>query len=88
VPHLHDPLAEDALEVLSRLGSLLELGNRIYRLPARHAHLHGAQFLQVAGQLNRDRSPKAAIRLFSFSITYLGLLFAAIAVDAVVQQRF
>ncbi|HEV7534693.1 MAG TPA: protoheme IX farnesyltransferase, partial [Acidimicrobiia bacterium] len=48
----------------------------------------GARFLQVAGQLNRDHSPKSAIRLFSFSITYLGLLFAAIAVDAVVQQRF
>ncbi|MDQ1503476.1 MAG: heme o synthase, partial [Actinomycetota bacterium] len=47
----------------------------------------GARFLQVAGQLNRDGSPKAALRLFSFSITYLGLLFAAIAVDAVVQHR-
>jgi protoheme IX farnesyltransferase len=47
----------------------------------------GARFLQVAGQLNRDGSAKAALRLFSFSITYLGLLFAAIAVDAVVQHR-
>jgi protoheme IX farnesyltransferase len=48
----------------------------------------GARFLQCAGQLNRDGSPKAALRLFTYSITYLGLLFAAIAVDAVVQQRF
>ncbi|HVW33051.1 MAG TPA: heme o synthase [Acidimicrobiia bacterium] len=48
----------------------------------------GARFLQVAGQLNRERSNKAALRLFSYSITYLGLLFAAIALDAVLQQRF
>ena len=48
----------------------------------------GARFLQCANQLNRDGSTKAALRLFSYSITYLGLLFAAIAVDAVVQQRF
>jgi len=47
----------------------------------------GARFLQCAGQLNRDGSAKAALRLFSFSITYLGLLFAAIAVDAVVKHR-
>jgi protoheme IX farnesyltransferase len=48
----------------------------------------GARFLQCARQLNRDASAKAALRLFSYSITYLGLLFAAIAVDAVVQHRF
>jgi heme o synthase len=48
----------------------------------------GARFLQCAQQLNRDHSHKAALRLFSYSITYLGLLFAAIAVDAVLQQRF
>jgi len=46
----------------------------------------GARFLQCARQLNRDGSTKAALRLFSYSITYLGLLFAAIAVDAVVQH--
>src|SRR5437660_1501021 len=46
----------------------------------------GARFLQCANQLNRDASTKAALKLFSYSITYLGLLFAAIAVDAVVQH--
>ena len=48
----------------------------------------GARFLQCTRQLNRDRSHKAALRLFSYSITYLGLLFAAIAVDAVLQHKF
>ena len=48
----------------------------------------GARFLQFARQLNRDGSTRAALRLFSYSITYLGLLFAAIAIDAVVQARF
>jgi protoheme IX farnesyltransferase len=46
----------------------------------------GARFLRCAHQLSRDNSPKAAMRLFSFSISYLGLLFAAIAVDAVVKR--
>jgi protoheme IX farnesyltransferase len=48
----------------------------------------GARFLRCAQQLSRDNSPKAAMRLFSFSISYLGLLFAAIAVDAIVQRGF
>ena len=43
----------------------------------------GARFLQCAHLLSRDNSPKAAIRLFSYSITYLGLLFAAIALDTI-----
>jgi protoheme IX farnesyltransferase len=46
----------------------------------------GARFLLCAHQLSRDESPRAAMRLFSFSISYLGLLFAAIAVDALVQR--
>jgi heme o synthase len=46
----------------------------------------GARFLSCAHQLSRDNSARAALRLFSFSITYLGLLFMAIAVDAVVQR--
>ena len=43
----------------------------------------GARFLRCAQVLSRDGTPKAAIRLFSYSITYLGLLFAAIALDAI-----
>jgi protoheme IX farnesyltransferase len=46
----------------------------------------GARFLSCAHQLSRDNSARAALRLFSFSITYLGLLFMAIAVDAVIQR--
>ena len=46
----------------------------------------GARFLRCAHQLSRDNSARAAFRLFSFSITYLGLLFMAIAVDAIVQR--
>jgi len=46
----------------------------------------GARFLRCAHQLSRDNSSRAALRLFSFSITYLGLLFMAIAVDAVIQR--
>ncbi len=47
----------------------------------------GARFLQCAHVLSRDGTPKAAIRLFSYSITYLGLLFAAIAHDAILLSH-
>ncbi len=43
----------------------------------------GATFLVLAEQLRRDSSPERAMRLFRFSISYLGLLFIAMAVDAV-----
>jgi protoheme IX farnesyltransferase len=46
----------------------------------------GARFLRCAHQLSRDNSSRAAMRLFSFSISYQGLLFAAIAVDAMVKR--
>lgn len=44
----------------------------------------GGRFLGCAHRLRRDESPGAAIKLFSWSIQYLGLLFAAIAVDTLV----
>ena len=44
----------------------------------------GARFLRCAQVLRRDDSPVAAIKLFSYSIQYLGLLFAAIAVDTLI----
>jgi heme o synthase len=44
----------------------------------------GGGFVLLAVQLRRDPSSAHAMRLFRYSITYLGLLFAAMAVDAVV----
>ena len=46
----------------------------------------GAVFLAMAVQLLRTESPKVAMRLFSYSITYLTLLFAAMALDALVLR--
>jgi heme o synthase len=45
----------------------------------------GAALVWQALALRRDASPKRAMRLFSFSNTYLALLFAAIAVDTLVR---
>jgi protoheme IX farnesyltransferase len=45
----------------------------------------GAAFIWRAVALWRDTSGRRAIRLFSFSNTYLALLFLAMAVDAVVH---
>jgi protoheme IX farnesyltransferase len=47
----------------------------------------GGVFVWRAAQLWRDASGQRAIRLFSFSNRYLALLFAAMAVDAVVRVR-
>ena len=44
----------------------------------------GAAFIWHALRLQRDATPKRAMRMFSFSNTYLALLFAAIAVDTLV----
>jgi protoheme IX farnesyltransferase len=49
------------------------------------ALLLGGVFIFRAWQLVRDTSEAVAMRLFRYSITYLGLLFAAMAVDAVLQ---
>ncbi len=48
------------------------------------ASLLGGWFVYLAWRLVRDASERVAMRLFRYSITYLGLLFAAMAVDAVV----
>ena len=37
-------------------------------------------------RLARDTTPAQAIRLFTFSNTYLALLFAAVAVDTLVRS--
>ncbi|HUH08782.1 MAG TPA: heme o synthase [Egibacteraceae bacterium] len=44
----------------------------------------GGIFIYLAARLLRDRSPARAMAVFRYSITYLGLLFAAMAADAVI----
>jgi protoheme IX farnesyltransferase len=45
----------------------------------------GARFVQHAARVQRDPAEAVAMRLFRFSITYLGLLFAAMGVDALLS---
>jgi protoheme IX farnesyltransferase len=47
----------------------------------------GAAFIWAAIKLLRDTTPQRAIKLFTFSNTYLALLFAAIAVDVLVRAH-
>jgi protoheme IX farnesyltransferase len=49
------------------------------------AFVLGAAFFLYAGALWRDPSPRRAMKLFGFSITYLTVLFVAMGVDAVVR---
>jgi protoheme IX farnesyltransferase len=44
----------------------------------------GAVFLGLAEKLRRDTTPRRAMLLFHYSLLYLALLFAALAVDAVI----
>ena len=46
----------------------------------------GAVFTWLAVGLLRDSSPQAAMRVFTWSITYITLLFAAIALDQLVRS--
>ena len=63
------------LQPVGRLGSLYAIC----------AVALGAGFLYRAIRLRLDPDGAAAIKLFRYSITYLGLLFAAIAVDRLVR---
>ena len=44
----------------------------------------GAVFVWLAERLRRDTTPRRAMLLFHYSLLYLALLFAALALDAVV----
>jgi protoheme IX farnesyltransferase len=44
----------------------------------------GAVFVWLAEQLRRETTPRRAMVLFHYSLLYLALLFAALAVDAVI----
>jgi heme o synthase len=46
----------------------------------------GAVFTWLAVRLLRESTPRVAMRLFTWSITYISLLFAAIAVDELVRS--
>ena len=46
----------------------------------------GVAFLWFAVELLREPTPKNAMRLFTYSITYLTVLFAAMAVDQLVRS--
>jgi protoheme IX farnesyltransferase len=46
----------------------------------------GAVFTWFAAQLLTDTSPKAAMRVFGWSITYITLLFGAMAIDQLVRS--
>ena len=45
----------------------------------------GAVFTYFAVEVLRTESPKVAMRMFTFSITYLTVLFAVMALDVVVR---
>ncbi len=44
----------------------------------------GAVFLALALALRRDPSPRRARSLFSYSLSYLALLFVAMAIDPII----
>jgi heme o synthase len=48
----------------------------------------GGLFVYRALRLWRDRTPALAMRLFTFSIAYLALLFVAVAADAMLMARW
>ena len=48
----------------------------------------GGAFVRMAWRLTRAPSPRAAMSLFRYSTTYLGLLFLAMAADQVAQNLF
>ena len=64
------------------LGPLAHLG-LIYEISAL---VLGAGFIYYAIKLRSSHSPKVAMRVFSYSITYLTLLFLAMAADTIVHH--
>ena len=64
------------LAAVAKLGVLYVVG----------ASVLGAVFIVMAVRLWRRATPKAAMQLFSYSITYLTLLFVVMAVDIFVKH--
>jgi protoheme IX farnesyltransferase len=67
-----------ALVAVSLLPYVVGASGPIY---AASALALGARFVQHAWRMNRDHRDATAMRAFRFSITYLGLLFAALLAD-------
>ena len=58
----------------------------LHDLTGRVAIVTGAVFLGLAVKVYRDPQPKLAMALFGWSITYVTLLFGAMAVDVMVRN--
>ncbi len=69
--------------VTELLGPVAHLGT-VYELTSLALNFG---FISYAVALYRLQTPKAAMRVFSYSITYLSLLFIGMAVDVVVKWR-
>jgi protoheme IX farnesyltransferase len=72
--------------VLVAVSLLLAVVGRLGALYVVSAVVLGAVFVALALRLWRRATPKAAMQLFSYSITYLTLLFVIMAVDVFVQH--
>ncbi len=91
IPMLPVVRGEDETRKQILLYSLALFGTTLLLVPVGHmgavyaatAVVLGGVFVFRALKLWRGSSPAEAMRLFKFSIVYLGLLFAAVAVDAV-----
>ena len=62
-------------------GSVADLG-LLYMISA---GVLGAGFLAYGVKLYRTQSPKVAMKLFTYSITYITLLFGAMAADSLIR---
>ena len=81
-----------AIEIL--VYTLIMVGFTLFLAPVAHlgalyllsAALLGTGFVAMSVRLWMQATPKASMQLFSYSITYLALLFTVIAVDVFVQR--
>jgi protoheme IX farnesyltransferase len=72
--------------VLVAVSLLLAVVGRLGALYVVSAVVLGAVFVALALRLWRRATPKAAMQLFSYSITYLTLLFILMAVDVLIKH--
>ena len=66
-------------------GALRRGGTHGAAVPRGRARCSGALFIVFALRLRRDQTPRAAMALFRYSITYLTLLFVAMAGDVLIR---
>jgi len=77
-----------AIEIARALGKPLISAKPVSPIPAAvlgAALVLGALFIVFALRLRRDQSERAAMALFRYSITYLTLLFVAMAGDVLIR---